>query len=54
MNKNIQTSKLIIPKVINENNRNFQSLFNPIQYDGKNQNQTTSMINDNYEPLQLL
>ena len=54
MNKNNQISKLSIPKVVIENNSNFQSLFNLLQYDGKNQNQTTIMINDNYEPLQLL
>ncbi len=51
----MQTSKLMIPRVIEKSNRNFHSLYNLIQYDDKNENQTTIMINDNYQPsLQLL
>lgn len=49
MNKNMQTSKLMIPMIIEKSNRNFRSLFNLIQHDYQNENQTTIMINDNYQ-----
>ena len=49
MNKNMQTSKLMIPMIIEKSNRNFRSLFNLIQHDDQNENQTTIMINDNYQ-----
>lgn len=46
----MQTSKLMIPRIIEKSNRNFRSLFNLIQHDDQNENQTTIMINDNYQP----
>jgi DNA-binding transcriptional ArsR family regulator len=50
MNKNMQTSKLMIPRIIEKSNRNFRSLFNLIQQDDQNEYQTTIMINGNYQP----
>ncbi len=52
----MQISKVLIPKVDIENNRNLHSTYNLLQFDDKNQNQnqTTIIIDDNYGPLQLL
>jgi DNA-binding HxlR family transcriptional regulator len=61
MNENMQILNLLIPKSVNDFNGNFQSIFNLIHSNDKNQDKnlttttTTNVIaNDNYEPLQIL
>jgi DNA-binding HxlR family transcriptional regulator len=59
MSKDMQISKLLISKdAIENNNINFQNIYNLLDFDDnyQNQNQTTSTVttNGNYEPLQLL
>jgi DNA-binding HxlR family transcriptional regulator len=55
MNKNMQISKLLIPKFVIENNCNIQSVFDLLQHcDKKNHDQTAVMANDNYVSVQQL
>jgi hypothetical protein len=55
MGKNMQISKLLMPKFIIENNCNIQSVFDLLQhYDENIQNQTDVMTNGNYVSVQQL
>src|SRR5678816_3313125 len=55
MDKNMQISKLLMPKFIIENNCNIQSVFDLLQhYDDNIQNQTDVMANGNCVSVQQL
>ena len=55
MDKNMQISKLLIPKFVVENNCNIQSVFDLLRhYDENIQDQTAVMTNDNHVSVQQL